>query len=319
MTTRRQALGLLAATALLPLAPRFAFSAAPFSTVANAGYYRFRFGKFEVTALSDGTLALPMAKIYQNEPEGELQRKLDDNFLGKEPHLSINAYLVNDGERLVLIDAGSGALLGAAAGKLMRHLMASGYQADQVDAVILTHVHADHSGGLIVDGKPQFPNAEIHLADREYRYWIEREGVTTMTEAQKTDFQRAKDALAPYIAAGRVTRFADNANVLPNLGSILRAGHTPGHSSIVLQADDSQRLVFWGDVIHGDHVQFDAPDVFVSFDVDGTAAAATRAVALADAADDRYLVAGAHLPFPGVGHVARDETLYRFVPWNYVE
>ncbi|MEK1870016.1 MAG: MBL fold metallo-hydrolase, partial [Ensifer adhaerens] len=171
MTTRRQALGLLAAAALLPLAPRIAFSAAPLSTVANAGYYRFRFGKFEVTALSDGTLALPMTKIYQNEPEGELQRRLDENFLGKEPHLSINAYLVNDGERLVLIDAGSGSLLGIAAGKLLRHLTASGYRADQVDAVILTHVHADHSGGLTIDGKAQFPNAEIHLAEREYRYW----------------------------------------------------------------------------------------------------------------------------------------------------
>ena len=319
MTTRRQALGLLAATALLPLAPRLAFSAAPFSTVANAGFYRFRFGKYEVTALSDGTLALPMATIYQNEPVDDLQRKLDDNFLGKEPHLSINAYLVNDGERLVLIDAGSGALLGAAAGKLLRHLAASGYGADQVDAVILTHVHADHSGGLTADGKPQYPNAEIHLADREYRFWIEREGVTSMTEAQKTDFQRAHDALAPYIAAGKVKRFADNADVLSNIGSILRAGHTPGHSSIVLKSDDGQRLVFWGDVIHGDHIQFDAPDVFVTFDVDGVAAIATRAVALADAADGRYLVAGAHLPFPGIGHVARDETLYRFIPWNYVE
>lgn len=319
MTTRRQALGLLAATALLPLAPRLAFSAAPFSTVANAGFYRFRFGKYEVTALSDGTLALPMATIYQNEPVGDLQRKLDDNFLGKEPHLSINAYLVNDGERLVLIDAGSGALFGAAAGKLLGHLTASGYGAEQVDAVILTHVHADHSGGLTADGKPQYPNAEIHLADREYRFWIEREGVTSMTEAQKTDFQRAHDALAPYIAAGRVKRFADYADVLPNIGSILRAGHTPGHSSIVLKSDVGQRLVFWGDVIHGDHIQFDAPDVFVTFDVDGAAAVATRAVALADAADGRYLVAGAHLPFPGIGHVARDETLYRFIPWNYVD
>ncbi|NRQ17767.1 MBL fold metallo-hydrolase [Ensifer sesbaniae] len=319
MTTRRQALGFLAATALLPLAPRLAFSAAPFSTVANAGFYRFRFGKYEVTALSDGTLALPMATIYQNEPVDDLQRKLDDNFLGKEPHLSINAYLVNDGERLVLIDAGSGALLGAAAGKLLRHMTASGYAAEQVDAVILTHVHADHSGGLTVDGKPQYPNAEIHLADREYRFWIEREGVTSMTEAQKTDFQRAHDALAPYIAAGKVKRFADNADVLPNIGSILRAGHTPGHSSIVLKSDDGQRLVFWGDVIHGDHIQFDAPDVFVTFDVDGAAAVATRAMALADAADGRYLVAGAHLPFPGIGHVARDETLYRFIPWNYIE
>lgn len=318
MTTRRHALGLLAAAALLPASPRLAFSAAPFSDVANAGYYRFRFGGFEVTALSDGTMALPMAKIYQNRPVDDLQRKLDENFLGKEPHISINAYLVNDGERLVLIDAGTGTLFGAAAGKLIHHLEVSGYRADQVDAVILTHIHADHSGGLTVDGKRQFPNATVHLADREYRFWIDREGLESPTEEVMQDFRRAHDALAPYIAAGKVARFADNADPLPNFGSILRPGHTPGHSSIVLRTNDGRQLVFWGDVIHGDHVQFDAPDVFVTFDVDGTAAAATRAVALADAADGRYLVAGAHLPFPGIGHVARDTTLYRFIPWNYV-
>ncbi|MEB3042209.1 MBL fold metallo-hydrolase [Rhizobium mulingense] len=319
MTTRRQTLGLLAAAALLPIAPRFAFSAAPFSNVANAGYYRFHFGNFEVTGLSDGTMALPMAKIYQNEPIGALQRKLDENFLGKEPHISINAYLVNDGERLVLIDAGTGTLFGPGAGKLIQHLERSGYRADQVDAVILTHIHADHSGGLTVDGKTQFPNATIHVADREYRFWINREGLTSVTEEIGKDLQRALDALAPYIATGKVARFADDADPLPNFGSILRPGHTPGHSSIVLKGNDGQRLVFWGDVIHGDYVQFDEPDVFVTFDVDGTAAAATRAVALADAADGRYLVAGAHLPFPGIGHVARDTTLYRFIPWNYVE
>ncbi|WP_026614774.1 MBL fold metallo-hydrolase [Ensifer aridi] len=319
MTTRRQALGPLAATALLPLAPRLAFSAAPFSNIGNAGYYRFRFGSFEVTALSDGTMALPMAKIYQNESADELQRRLDENFLGKEPHISINAYLVNDGERLVLIDAGTGTLLGSAAGKLIRHLESSGYRADQMDAVILTHIHADHSGGLTVDGEPQFSNATIHVADREYRFWIDREGLAPLTEEVKKDLQRAHDSLAPYIAADKVKRFADNADPLPNFGSILRPGHTPGHSSIVLKTRDGQRLVFWGDVIHGDYVQFDEPDVFVTFDVDGTAAAATRATALAEAADGRYLVAGAHLPFPGIGHVARDSTLYRFVPWNYVE
>lgn len=319
MTTRRQTLGLLAATALLPLAPRFAFSAAPFSHIGNAGYYRFRFGSFEVTALSDGTMALPMAKIYQNESADELQHKLDENFLGREPHISINAYLVNDGERLVLIDAGTGTLFGPVAGKLIRHLEASGYRADQVDAVILTHIHADHSGGLTVDGEPQFANANIHVADREYRFWIDREGLTSLTEELKKDLQRAHDALAPYVAGDKVKRFADNADPLPNFGSILRPGHTPGHSSIVLKTRDGQRLVFWGDVIHGDYVQFDEPDVFVTFDVDGTAAAGTRATALAEAADGRYLVAGAHLPFPGIGHVARDSTLYRFVPWNYVE
>ncbi|WP_132281341.1 hypothetical protein [Neorhizobium sp. JUb45] len=107
------------------------------------------------------------------------------------------------------------------------------------------------------------------------------------------------------MAQDKVKRFLDNAEPLKGYGSILRPGHTPGHSSIVLKAENGERLVFWGDVIHGDYIQFDQPDIFVTFDVNGTQAATTRSVALADAADGRFIVAGAHLPFPGVGRVVR--------------
>ncbi|KUP90786.1 MBL fold metallo-hydrolase [Tritonibacter horizontis] len=317
MTTRRNMLGFLAGAAALSASPRFAFSAAPFSSVGNSGYYRLKFGRFEITALSDGTLALPMAQIYQNESEGEIQAALDQNFLGSEPHISINAYLVNDGTQLVLIDAGTGTLFGPDAGKLIRHMMVSGYQPEQVDAVLLTHIHADHSGGLTVAGKAVFPNATVYVPQREYAFWINREGLTAPTAEMKTDLQRAQVSLAPYIKTGRVVRFADDADPLPNFGSILRPGHTPGHSSIVLKTEAGEQLVFWGDIIHGDYIQFDSPDIYVSFDVDGAQAAATRRRVLAEAADKHYLVAGAHLPFPGIGRVARDETLYRFVPLNY--
>ncbi len=301
------------------MAPQFwRAPAAPFATVGNPGYYRFCLGSHEVTALSDGALPLPMTEIYQNAPEPEMERRLRENFLGPDPHVSINAYLINDGTQLILIDAGTGTLFGPAAGKLLRHFEASGYRAEQVDHVILTHIHADHSGGLTVEGQAQFPNAKVHVPARDIAYWIERKGVASLSAERQVEFDQAQQALAPYLAVGQVTAFADNAAPLPGFGSILRSGHTPGHSSIVLKTE-AQVLVFWGDIIHGDYIQFDTPDIAVSFDVDPAAAVPSREIALGEAADQGYLVAGAHLPFPGIGQVARDDTLYRWVRMNYRE
>ncbi|WLS05180.1 MBL fold metallo-hydrolase [Shinella oryzae] len=318
MPTRRQALTLMGAFAMWPLAPRLAIPAAAFSKIENSGFYRFKLGDLEITALSDGTLPLPLAKIYRNKAESELQKQLDANFLGTEPHVSINAFLINDGQRLVLVDAGTGTLFGPIAGKLISHLSNAGYQPSQIDAVVLTHIHADHTGGLTIEGKRQYPNADVHIAEREYDFWINRLTNVAHTPELEKDFASAKAALAPYISADRVRLFKDNAPPIPGFGSILRPGHTPGHSSIVVSSK-GERLVIWGDIIHGDYIQFDDPDVYVTFDVDGREAVKTRAVALEEAAQQKYLVAGAHIPFPGIGHVVRDETMFGFIPLNYSE
>ncbi|URK87508.1 MBL fold metallo-hydrolase [Rhizobium sp. RCAM05350] len=319
MTTRRDMIKLMASAGLIATTTPFAFAKAPFSSIANAGYYRFRFGSFEVTALSDGTLPLPMGTIYQDAPEAHLNEILDNNLLGREPHISINAYLLNDSNRLILVDAGTGSLFGPAAGKLIANLKKSGYAPEQVDAVILTHIHADHSGGLTVDGVAQFPNADVMVPDREYTYWIDKLYVGHVVAGKEGEFAQAEAALRPYIESGRVKHFGPNEAPLPGFGSILRAGHTPGHSSIFVRNEDGEKFVIWGDIIHGDYVQFDEPDIYVTFDVDGAEAVKTREIALQEAADERYLVAGAHLPFPGIGYVTRDSTLYRWVRQNYVE
>jgi glyoxylase-like metal-dependent hydrolase (beta-lactamase superfamily II) len=273
-------------------------------------------GELEITALLDGTLLLPLPEMYQNTTPEHAAEVLRAAFRDIPTDTSVNAFLVNDGARLTLIDAGTGVYLGAEAGHLVRNLEASGYRTDQIDHVILTHIHTDHSGGLIRDGKMVFQNATIHLPEREVAFWIESDTAARPANVPATLFAEAQESLRPYLDEERVIVFGDNEEVLPGISSLLRAGHTPGHSSIIVSSG-GKKLVFWGDITHGDVLQFDEPEVTIHFDVDHSAAVSSRAAAFAEAADQGYLVAGAHIAFPGIGNVLRDDRNYGWRSINY--
>jgi glyoxylase-like metal-dependent hydrolase (beta-lactamase superfamily II) len=130
-------------------------------------------------------------------------------------------------------------------------------------------------GGLTVAGKRAFPNALVHLNRRDAEYWLDPANLASAPEGTKKSFPEATASLKPYVDAGRFRVFADNASPIPGFGSILRPGHTPGHSSIVVESK-GETFVVWGDISHGDAVQFDRPDVAIDFDVDSQTAAATR-------------------------------------------
>ncbi|MBX4931446.1 MBL fold metallo-hydrolase [Rhizobium bangladeshense] len=293
-----------------------ALAKAPLQSFQAPGFYRMKLGSFELTALSDGTIPLPLPELYTNTDAEDARRALAAAFMGTSTDTSVNAFLVNTGERLVLIDAGTGAYLDGALGDLVANLEAAGYKADQIDDIILTHIHTDHSGGLTIKGKPVFANATVHVNKREHAFWMETPVESRPANVPLSYFVEAHESLGPYADAGRVRTFADNASILPGIGSILRAGHTPGHSSIVVESAGA-KIVFWGDVTHGNVLQFDEPDVAIQFDTDQSEAICAREAAFADAANGKYLVAGAHIAFPGIGHVRRDATNYEWVPVNY--
>ena len=280
------------------------------------GFYRLKVGAVEVTALSDGTVPLPMPKIYKNIAEAEAENYLAERFQGEGSPISVNAFLVNTGERLVLIDAGTGELMGAALGKLTANIKASGYDPADIDDIILTHIHSDHSGGLTVNGKMLFEQATVHVNHRDEQFWLNADKKTLENKDLAAQVSQALACVGPYRDAGKLVAFGDNEEPVPGFKTILRAGHTPGHSSIVVESE-GETIVFWGDIVHGDTLQFDTPTVTVDFDVDQEAAAATRATAFTEAADRKYLVAGAHHAFPGIGHVRRDETNYDWQPLVY--
>jgi glyoxylase-like metal-dependent hydrolase (beta-lactamase superfamily II) len=308
------ATGAAASTVFIPLA---ASAKAPFVGTQAPGYYRVMVGDVEVTALSDGTGDFPLADLYLNTSPEHARTALAKAFQGNPTSTSVNAFLLNFGSKLVLLDAGTSNFLGPQLGKLPANLRASGYSPEQIDHVVLTHIHTDHSGGLVLNGETVFANAMIHAPKREVDYWLNSVNRNKAANGNKRYFDEADQATKPYIKAGRFKTYDDNKAPLPGLvNSTLRPGHTPGHSALWIESQ-GKKFVYWGDITHGDVVQFDEPGVSIAFDVDPDLAIKTREAAFAEATREKYLVAGAHIAFPGIGHVREDATMYDWVPANY--
>jgi len=229
---------------------------------------------------------------------------------------SVNGYLINTGSKLVLVDTGAGLLFGPTLGNLEANLKAAGYQPEQVDEVLVTHMHGDHVGGLVLDGKLAFPNATVHAGQEDADFWLSKSKLDQASAEMKGFFQGAMASLNPYVAAGKFKPIRGGTELLPGIKAVPAHGHTPGHNIYVIESR-GQKLVLWGDLMHVAAVQFVQPQVAISFDVDAKAAAMERKKAYADAAKGRYLVGSAHLPFPGLGHIRAEGRGYAWVPVDY--
>jgi len=280
------------------------------------GYHRMMLGDFEITALSDGTIAFPADQLLTNTTPAKVARALADNYLRSPLEVSVNAFLVNTGFKLVLIDAGAGELFGPTLGKLPASLRAAGYSPEQVDEIYITHMHADHVGGLMAGDRLVFPNAVVRADRHDADYWLSPENLEKAPADAKGLFQGAQASLDPYVKAGKFMPFDGDTELLPGIKAIASYGHTPGHCIYVIESR-GQKLVLWGDLMHVAAVQFGAPATTHKGDTDSKAAAAQRQKAYADAAKNGYLVAGAHLSFPGIGRLRTEGEGYEWIPLNY--
>jgi len=293
-------------------------AAAPLAKTPTPGFYRIMLGSFEVTVLSDGVTRLPADKLLLNSSPQQHAAGLAERHQTSPVVTSVNAYLINTGDTLVLIDSGAGQLLGDSLGKMAANLRAAGYQPEQVDEIYLTHMHPDHLGGLTKDGKAVFPNAVVHVASQDADFWLNADTLRQIREENKGDVEKAMAAIAPYQAAGHFKTFSGDGELSPGIRAFETHGHTPGHS-VYQVTSQGKKLLLLGDLIHVAAVQMSHPEVAISFDSDAKAAVAQRLRVFSDSARQNILVGGAHLSFPGLGYLNRQGDGYVWVPLNYGE
>jgi glyoxylase-like metal-dependent hydrolase (beta-lactamase superfamily II) len=308
---RRLAIGAGLSAALL------AHAGAPQQKTQVPGWYRTMVGDLEVTALYDGYLDLEPAKLLKFAHPGEIQRDLARAFEpGPAVQTSVNGFLVNTGSQLILVDTGAGNLFGPTVGRLVDNLKAAGYQPDQVDVVLLTHLHGDHVGGITsADGKPVFANAQVMASAPEAAFWLDEAQKAKAPKDMQGFFDMAMKSVAPYQASGHWKTFAPNSEVVPGVRAVA-TGHTPGHSSYLFESQ-GHKLLVTGDMVHVGAVQFPDPDVAVAFDTDNKAAIRSRHAVWPQAAKEGTLLACAHVTFPGLGHLRAEGKGFAWVPLGY--
>jgi glyoxylase-like metal-dependent hydrolase (beta-lactamase superfamily II) len=318
MQLTRRSFGLAAAgTALLPVLPSAAKEAP--AGMQAPGIYRLKIGAIEVTVLNDGSGALP-TKYFSGDAEGAA-KLLNNAFVASKEMAptTFNEWLINTGDKLILVDTGYSNAIGPYAGKLPKVMAAAGINPADIDAVVITHVHPDHCNGLLsTDKLVAFPNATVHVNGDEFAWWLE--GDVKIPEGKpffKDLFAGGRAAFKPYVDAKRVQTFKDGAELAPGVTAVTAAGHTVGHT-MVRVANGNDQLLIWTDIVHSTALQFPEPERGIAFDLEPAQAIATRKKVMDMAATDRLLIAGTHIGFPGVGHVTKASSGYAFVPvsWN---
>src|SRR6266446_638809 len=313
----RVAAALLAALASFVAGPNAALPAQPQHQDQAPGFYRLKVGDLEVTALYDGTGVF--GPRWLNGTTATMDGVL--KALHEDPHLLDVAdagFLVNTGKQLILVDVGTGTWWGGGAfGRLAGSLRSAGYTPDEVNIVLVTHLHSDHVGGLTSpDGKRVFPQADVYVAKAESDFWLSPAVAAKAPKDAQPFFQSAQAIAAPYIKAGKWHTFSGSEPIVDGMQLVPLPGHTPGHTGYEFSSR-GQKVLFWGDIVHAQRVQLQHPEVTAIFDSDPAAAAATRNQLLPKLADQDVVIAGPHMLFPGLGRLHKEASGYSWAPVQF--
>ncbi|WP_425917226.1 MBL fold metallo-hydrolase [Acinetobacter sp. TSRC1-2] len=285
------------------------------------GFYQHQLGNVQITALLDGTNYLSPA-LFKGIPAGEMTKILKKYYAdqAKGVQTSVNAFLVNTGSGLVLVDSGSSSCNGPNFGSVHKNLIAAGYKPEQVDTILLTHLHPDHVCGISNQGIASFPNATVYVADTEANYWLNPKQVSKLPQDKQARFkqtvEKIQQAIDPYQANKHFKTFKLS-DKIKGFEVISTAGHTPGHMSFAFKSGQAE-IVFIGDIVHSHSIQFDRPETAIDFDVNSKKAVQTRLAQFAHLARNGQTVAAPHLPFPGIGHIySKDGKSYEWIPVHF--
>jgi len=262
-------------------------------------------GDLTITAVSDGYLHASFDFLASIDP-ADASRMQENAGITDHTSIHINCYLVRSGGRTILIDAGAGGFK-QWGGQLKTNLLLVGIQPSEIDAILLTHAHPDHVGGLMdASGEAVFPSAELIAHHLEVAFWQDDGNLSRAPERARGNFLVARQAFEGY--RDRLRTF-DAGEVLPGMTAVPLPGHTAGHTGYRLESG-GQNLLVWGDIVHFPQIQIPRPEVSIAFDQDAHLAAETRARLLDCVAAEQLLIAGMHLGEPGFAQVGRTGTGY---------
>lgn len=279
------------------------------------GVYHLPCGDILLTALNDGTFGkgVDFFDYVTGTPKDQLVAMHHTAYRAVPPLIAVNAFVLHMADRLVMIDSGCGLNFGPELGLLAGNLATVGISPDDIDTILMTHLHPDHVGGLTDGaGRAIFPNAELVVHADEQTYWSDPRVLTSASDEQaKQWIQLTLATLAAY--RGR-TRLITTGEVLPGITAVPEPGHTPGHTGWLITSG-TETVLIWGDIVHLQGIQFMYPEAGMSsVDVDATQAIITRRRVMDMAAADHLRVAGMHLDFAGFGHVVREGDHFAFMP-----
>jgi glyoxylase-like metal-dependent hydrolase (beta-lactamase superfamily II) len=306
-----------AATAIGPLAATPLRAATPLAGKQAAGFYRYKVGAYEITAIYDGEWVRDLNEQYvPNAPIAEVQKVLAEGFLpaGK-TRTPITTLAVNTGSKLVLLDTGTGGRLGGATGSWSDNFAAAGFNPAQVDTIVISHFHPDHIGGLRTkDEQLVFPNAEVMVPAPEWAFWMDDARMNAAPEAGRGVFMNARRVFGSI--AGKISRFDPGKEVAPGIVTVAAPGHTPGHTAFIITSGSASLLTVVDSVNHP-AVWVRNPDWHFFFDTDRALGVQTRKQLLDRAAADKLPVTAYHWPFPALGQVTKEGSSYRLHPVAY--
>lgn len=277
-------------------------------------FYRFPIGEFQATIVTDGPLPLgePSASM-KGITKDEIAKALGENFLATDGiTLEQNLIVLNTGTRLALFDSGMGTskMFGPTTGKLLTSLKAAGINPAQIDDVICSHAHIDHTGGLAdARGRRFFPNATIHISKLDYDFWTDEKNISPL--ASKEFIAHARQNLLPY--KNRIKFIEDGKDVIPGVQAMLAPGHTVGHTIFIIKSG-AKSLVYTADTTHHQILLTEKPRTEFAYDTDSKQAVTSRLKVFDMIASQKLPMLAYHFPWPGYGHLAKSGDGYRYYP-----
>jgi len=270
---------------------------------------QIKIGRFEVTFLTDGYTDMPFNYFTGRSPV-EIEAAAAGLFSARPTGIRIafNQYLINDGERLILVDSGPAGAIGKT-GKLPSALEAIGVKPAAIDAIILTHMHFDHVSGLITGGRVTFPNAEVYVDRRDAAYFTDPAKAAAAPDFLKSSFNASKEVVRLY---PKLQRIDGERQISRGISIVDLTGHTPGHVGVRIE-DGSDSLLLVSDTLFHPSVHPAAADIGFVFEQDPAAALSMRQRFFPRAAEEKALIAATHMPFPGLGRIVCDNGKLRWL------